>query len=167
MVQPGVLRVYVNVPQEYSRGVKPGETGADIVLAEFPGQKFAGKLVRTADAINATTRTLLTEIDVPNPKRTLLSGSYAEVHLKIPTQNSTFLLPVNTLIFRTDALQVGVVRNGKVVVTNVTPGHDFGAEIEIVAGLNADDQVVVNPPDSLVSGQEVKIVNATLPGDSK
>lgn len=167
IAQPGVLRVYVNVPEEYSRGVKPGETGADIVLAEFPGQRFPGNLVRTADAINATTRTLLAEVDVQNPKGTLLSGSYAEVHLKIPAQTSTFLLPVNSLIFRSDKLQVGVVKNGKVTLTEVTPGHDFGAEIEIVAGLNADDQVVLNPPDSLVSNQEVKVVNATLPGDSK
>jgi len=74
---------------------------------------------------------------------------------------------VNSLIFRTNALQVGVVKNGKVAITDVTPGHDFGSEIEIMAGLNADDQVVVNPPDSLVSGQQVKIVDATLPGDSK
>jgi RND family efflux transporter MFP subunit len=167
MVQPGVLRVYVNVPEEYSRGVKPGATGADIVLAEFPDQRFPGRLVRTADAINATTRTLLAEIDVDNPKGTLLSGSYAEVHLKIPAQTSTYLLPVNTLIFQSEKLQVGVVRNGKVVITDVIPGHDFGAEIEIVSGLKASDQVVVNPPDSLVSGEEVKIVNATLPGDSK
>lgn len=167
IVQPGTLRVYVNVPEEYSRGVKPGETAAEIVLAEFPGQKFAGQLVRTADAINATTRTLLAEIDVPNPKGTLLSGSYAEVHLKIPGQTPTFLLPVNSLIFRNDALQVGIVRSGKVSITDVTPGHDLGSEIEIVAGLKADDPVVVNPPDSLVSGQKVNIVNATLPGDSK
>jgi RND family efflux transporter MFP subunit len=167
IAQPGTLRVYVNVPEEYSRGVKPGVTGADIVLAEFPGQKFQGNLVRTAEAINATTRTLLAEVDVQNPKGTLLSGSYAEVHLKIPGQGSTFLLPVNALIFRSEKLQVGVVKNGKVALTEVTPGHDFGAEIEVVAGLNPNDQVVVNPPDSLVSGQEVKIVNATLPGDSK
>jgi RND family efflux transporter MFP subunit len=166
MVQAGTLRVYVNVPEEYSRGVKPGQTGADVVLAEFPGQRFPGDLVRTSEAINATTRTLLVEVDVPNPKGTLLSGSYAEVHLKIPSQNSTFLLPVNTLIFRSNELQVGVVRNGKVVITDVTPGHDFGADIEIVAGLKADDQVVVNPPDSLVTEQEVTIVNAKLPGDS-
>jgi RND family efflux transporter MFP subunit len=167
MVQPGVLRVYVNVPEEYSRGVMPGETGADIVLAEFPGQKFQGNLVRTANAINATTRTLLAEVDVQNPKGTLLSGSYAEVHLNIPAQTSAFLLPVNTLIFRSEKLQVGIVKNGQVALADVTPGHDFGAEIEIVAGLNADDQVVVNPPDSLVSGQKVKIVNVTLPGDSQ
>ena len=167
IVQPDILRVYVNVPEEYSRGVKPGKTGADVVLAEFPGEKFPGNLVRTSDAINATTRTLLAEVDLPNPKGTLLSGSYAEVHLKIPGQSSTFLLPVNTLIFRSNVLQVGVVKDAKVVVKDVTPGHDFGAEIEIVAGLDANDQVVVNPPDSLVSGQEVKIVNASLPGDSK
>ena len=167
IVQPGVLRVYVNVPEEYSRGVKPGETAADIVLAEFPGEKFPGKLVRTAEAINGTTRTLLTEVDVENPKGTLLSGSYAEVHLKIPGQGSTYLLPVNTLIFRSENLQVGAVQNGKTVLKTVTPGHDLGAEIEIVAGLNADDQVIINPSDSLVAGQQVQIVNATLPGDKK
>jgi RND family efflux transporter MFP subunit len=167
IVQPRLLRVYVNVPEEYSRGVKPGETAADIVLAEFPGEKFPGKLVRTAEAINGTTRTLLTEVDVDNPKGTLLSGSYAEVHLKIPGQFPKYLLPVSALIFRSDNLQVGVVKNGKTVLTDVTPGHDLGAEIEIVAGLNADDQVIMNPSDSLVSGQEVHIVNATLPGDTK
>jgi hypothetical protein len=114
-----------------------------------------------------TTRTLLVEVDVPNSKGPLLTGSYAEVHLKVPAQNSAYLLPVNTLIFRTDALQVGVVKDGKVAITDVTPGHDFGAEIEIVSGLKADDQVVMNPPDSLVTGQTVQIVQATLPGDFK
>ncbi len=167
MVQPGTLRVYVNVPEEYSRAIVPGQTASDIVLAEFPGKGFSGKLVRTANAINMTTRTLLAEIDVDNPKGTLLTGSYAEVHLKVPGQGSTFLIPVNTLIFRSQHLQVGVVRDGKIVLVEVTPGHDFGAEIEIVAGLKADDQIVLNPPDSLVTGQQVQIVNATLPGDPK
>ncbi|HWY57607.1 MAG TPA: efflux RND transporter periplasmic adaptor subunit [Terriglobales bacterium] len=167
IAQPGTLRVYVNVPEEYSRGIIPGQTASDIVLAEFPGERFQGKLVRTASAINMTTRTLLAEIDVDNPKGTLLTGSYAEVHLKVPGQGSTFLIPVNTLIFRSQHLQVGVVRDGKVVLAEVTPGHDFGAEIEIVAGLKADDQVVLNPPDSLVTGQQVQIVDATLPGDTK
>jgi RND family efflux transporter MFP subunit len=165
--QTGMLRVYVNVPEEYSQGVKSGQTTSEIVLSEFPGRKFAGNLVRTADAINATTRTLLVEIDVPNPTDTLLSGSYAEVHLKVPSQNSTFLLPASALLFRTENLQVGVVKNGVVTITDVIPGHDLGAEIEIVAGLKPDDQVVVNPPDSLVTGQEVQIVQTTLPGDSK
>lgn len=165
--QTGVLRVYVNVPEEYSQGVKPAETGAEVVLAEFPGRKFAGKLVRTANAINMTTRTLLAEVDVANPTNTLLSGSYAEVHLKIPSPSSTFLIPVNTLIFRSESLQVGVVKDGKATITDVTTGHDFGSQIEIVGGLKASDQVVVNPPDSLVSGQAVHIVDATLPGDTK
>jgi RND family efflux transporter MFP subunit len=167
MAQPGTLRVYVNVPEEYSRGIIPGQTASDIVLAEFPGEKFSGKLVRTSSAINMTTRTLLAEIDVDNPKGTLLTGSYAEVHLKVPGQGSSFLIPVNTLIFRSQKLQVGVVRDGKVVLAEVTPGHDFGAEIEVVAGLKADDQVVLNPPDSLVTGQQVQIVDAMLPGDTK
>jgi len=165
--QTGVFRVYVNVPEEYSQGIKPGETSAEIALAEFPGRRFSGNLVRTADAINMTTRTLLVEVDVPNSRGPLLTGSYAEVHLKIPAQNSAYLLPVNTLIFRTDSLQVGVVKDGKVTITDITPGHDLGAEIEIVSGLNADDQVVMNPPDSLVTGQTVQIVQATLPGDFK
>ncbi len=166
IAQPGKLRVYVNVPEEYSQGIKTGMT-ANLTLAEFPGRQFQGKLVRTAEAINVSTRTLLIEIDVNNPSGTLLTGSYAEVHLAIPTQASTFLIPVNTLLFRTEGLRVGVVRDGKVSLTSVTPGHDFGNEIEIVSGLTAGDQVIVNPPDSIVSGQAVQIVHATLPGDVK
>jgi RND family efflux transporter MFP subunit len=166
VAQPGKLRVYVNVPEEYSRGIKVGMT-ADLSLAEFPDRKFHGKLVRTADDINVATRTLLVEIDVNNPTGTLLTGSYAEVHLAVPTQASTFLIPVNTLLFRTEGLRVGIVKNGKVVLTAVTPGHDFGNEIEIVSGLKANDQVIINPPDSIVSGEEVQIVQATLPGDTK
>jgi RND family efflux transporter MFP subunit len=166
IAQPGVLRVYVNVPEEYSQGVKVGMT-ADLALAEFPGRRFQGKLVRTADAINVTTRTLLIEIDVDNPAGTLLTGSYAEVHLKVASRASTFLLPVNTLIFRSDGLQVGTVKDGIVALTRVTPGHDFGDQIEIVAGLKSGDQVIVNPPDSIVTGQKVQLVQDTLPGDTK
>src|SRR5579863_3383089 len=166
IAQPGMLRVYVNVPEEYSQGVKVGMT-ADLALAEFPGRKFQGKLVRTADAINVSTRTLLIEIDVDNPAGTLLTGSYAEVHLKVPTQASAYLLPVNTLIFRSEGLQVGTVKDGNVTLTTVTPGHDFGDQIEIVAGLKSNDQVIINPPDSIVSGQKVQIVQGTLPGDTK
>jgi RND family efflux transporter MFP subunit len=166
IVQPGTLRVYVNVPEEYSQGIKIGMT-ADLNLTEFPGRKFQGKLVRTANDINVTTRTLLIEIDVDNPTGTLLTGSYAEVHLAVPTQASTFLLPVNTLIFRSEGLHVATVKDGKVVLSAVTPGHDFGNQIEIVAGLKAGDQVIVNPPDSIVSGQQVQIVQASLPGDIK
>jgi RND family efflux transporter MFP subunit len=167
IAQTETLRVYVNVPQDYWRGIKPGETGADIVLAEYPGKKFPGKVVRTSQAINGITRTLLTEIDLPNPGNSLLTGAYAEVHLHIPSQTPTFLIPVNSLIFRTGQLQVGVIKDGKATVTNITPGRDFGTQIEVVSGLKADDAIVLNPPDSLVTGQEMKVVQASLPGDSK
>ena len=166
IAQTRQLRVYVSVPEEYSQGIRDGMT-ADLSLAEFPGRRFQGQLVRTAEAINMTTRTLLIEVDVDNPGGTLLSGSYAEVHLKVPTQASTLLLPVNTLIFRSEGLRVGIVKDGKVVLSAVSPGHDFGSQVEIVSGLKLDDQVIVDPPDSLVSGQEVQIAQATLPGNTK
>ncbi len=166
IAQPGTLRVYVNVPEEYSRGIEVGMT-ADLALTEFPGRTFQGKLVRTADAINMTTRTLLIEIDVANPTNTLLTGSYAEVHLKVAAQPSTCIIPVNTLIFRSEGLRVGLVKDGKVTLTAVTPGHDFGNQIEIVSGLKPDDQVIINPPDSIITGQQVQIVQAALPGDIK
>src|ERR1700760_1132218 len=157
MSQTRTLRVYVNVPEEYSQGIKPGQTSAAITLAEFPGKRFPGKLVRTSEAINATTRTLLTEVDLDNPGTTLLSGSYAEVHLQIPAQHSTFLLPVSCLIFRGEKLQVGIVTNGTVAIRDITPGHDFGDQIEVVAGLGANDNVILNPPDSLLPGEQVNI----------
>ena len=97
----------------------------------------------------------------------MLTGSYAEVHLAVPTQASTFLLPVNTLLFRSEGLRVGIVKDGKVTLAAVTPGHDFGNDMEIVAGVHSDDQVIINPPDSIVDGQQVQIVQATLPGDAK
>lgn len=166
IAQPGTLRVYVNVPEENSRGIKAGMP-ADIVLAEFPGRKFRGTLVRTADAINVTTRTLLIEVDVENPTGTLLTGSYAEVHLAVPTQSSTFLLPVNTLIFRAEGLRVASVKDGRVTLAAVTAGRDFGNQIELVSGIKADDQIVINPPDSIIQGQQVEVVQATLPGNAK
>ena len=159
IAQPGKLRVYVYVPQEYSQAAAPGLT-ADLTLAEFPGRRFPGKLVRTANAINNTTRTLQVEVDVDNPTGKLLSGSYAEVHLKLPGLTSTYLLPVETLVFRSEGLQVAVVNNGKVVLTQVTPGHDFGDQIEILSGLNGNESVIQNPPDSVLAGQQVQIAKA-------
>jgi len=166
VAQPGKLRVYVDVPESYAPSVKNGLV-ADLSLAEFPGRTFQGKVVRSAEAINITTRTLHVEIDVDNPSGTLLTGSYAEVKLKLPEVNSTYLLPVETLIFRSQELNVAVVKDGKVALTQVTPGRDLGEKIEIVAGLGPEDQVVINPPDSIVSGQAVQIVPATLPGAPK
>ena len=155
--QPGKLRVYVNVPEQYSQAAKPGIT-AELTLAEFPGRQFQGKLVRTSEAINQATRTLVVEVDVDNPGGELLSGAYTEVHLKVDGQGSSYLLPVSTLIFRSQGLQVAVVKNGNAVLVPVTPGHDFGDQIEIVSGLKGDETVISNPPDSVVTGEKVRIV---------
>src|SRR2546425_4805054 len=159
IAQPGKLRVYVYVPQEYSQAAAAGLT-AELTLDEFPERRFPGKLVRTANAINNATRTLQAEVDVDNPTGKLLSGSYAEVHLNLPGLASTHLLPVNTLLFRSEGLQVAVVKDGKVALTQVTPGHDFGDQIEILSGLKGDESVIQNPSDSILSGQQVQIAKA-------
>jgi RND family efflux transporter MFP subunit len=161
--QPGKLRVYVNVPQEYSQAAKPGLT-ADLTLPEFPDRRFHGRLVRTANAIATNTRTLLTEIDVDNPDGTLLTGAYAEVHLKLPGPSSTFVIPVSTLMFRSEGLRLAVVKDGKALLTPITPGRDFGDRLEVASGLHGDEEIIVNPPDSLVSGQEVRIAQAAGSG---
>lgn len=154
------LRVYVNVPQAYSQAAKPG-LSAELTLAEFPGRQFHGTLITNAKAIDTASRTLLTEIDVENPTGELLPGAYAEVHLKLPADDPPYLLPVNTLIFRSEGLQVATVRDGThAVLTPVTLGRDFGAEVEVVAGLTGSESVIVNPPDSLVSGEAVRVARS-------
>lgn len=152
------LRVYVNVPQSESVGVHVG-LSAELTLPQFPGRQFQGALVRTADAIDPATRTLLIEVDVNNPSGELLPGAYAEVHLKIPSATPTFILPVNTLIFRTAGMQVAIVVNGnKAAMIPIVLGRDFGSEVEVVSGLKEDDMVIENPPDSLVDGEQVRVV---------
>jgi len=163
IAQPDLLRVYVNVPEEYSRVARTG-LGATLTLAEFPGREFPGKLVRTSEAINLSTRTLLTEVDVGNPTGQLLSGSYAQVHFKVPGRVSTLILPVETLLFRAEGLRVVVVRSGKAELVPVTPGRDYGETIEIVSGLKGNESVIVNPPDSIVSGQQVQIARPAAEG---
>jgi RND family efflux transporter MFP subunit len=157
IAQPNRLRVYVNVPEAYSQAAKPGLT-ANLALAEFPGRPFPGKLVRTADSIDPATRTLLVEIAVNNPTGELLTGAYAEVHLKLPSPKSSLILPVDTLMFRSEGLRVVVVTNGQAELRPITIGHDFGSEVEVVAGLTGDESVVANPPDSIESGQKVRVV---------
>jgi RND family efflux transporter MFP subunit len=157
IAQPDKLRVYVSVPQIYSQAAKPG-IAADLTLAEFPGRRFQGKLVRTANAIDPTSRTLLVEIAVDNPTGQLFTGSYAEVHFKLPTPTSSLILPVNTLLFRSEGLRVATVGQGqKVELKQITLGHDFGSEVEVVAGLNGNENVIVNPPDSVADGETVRI----------
>lgn len=164
IVQPDKLRVYVSVPQVYSQAAKPGLI-ADLTLSEFPGRPFAGKLVRTANAIDPTSRTLLVEIAVDNPTGQLFTGSYAEVHLKLPTAASAFILPVNTLLFRAEGLRVATVGSDqKIDLRQITIGHDFGSEVEVVSGLNGSENVVVNPPDSLITGETVRITQTPQGG---
>jgi RND family efflux transporter MFP subunit len=151
------LRVYVNVPQIYSQTIKAG-LRADLILDEFPGRKFEGIVVRDAGAIDNATRSLLTEIDVDNPSGALKPGGYVEVHLKLPTSVTTFTLPVNAIIFRADGMKVAIVKDKKTIeLVPITPGHDFGNEIEVVAGLKGDESVVANPPDSVANGQTVRV----------
>jgi RND family efflux transporter MFP subunit len=167
IAQPDKLRVYVNVPEAYSQAAKPGLT-ANLVLSEFPGRLFPGTLVRTAEAIDQSTRTLLVEIRVNNPTGMLLSGAYAEVHLKLPTATSALILPVNTLLFRSEGLRVAALTDGKhAELKPITLGHDFGSEVEVVAGLTGDESIIVNPPDSIVSGEEVRIAQPAASGASQ
>jgi RND family efflux transporter MFP subunit len=159
------MRVYINLPQQYSQAAKPGIT-ADLTLQEFPGRRFQGKLVRTADAIDVASRTLLVEVDVDNPLGEVLPGAYTEVHLKIPSGAPALILPVSSLIFRSDGLQVGIVQGGNhAALTKITLGRDMGSEVEIVSGLTADDSVITNPPDSLIAGETVRVVTAGANAD--
>ena len=168
IAQPDKLRVYVNVPEAYSQAAKPGLT-AQLALSEFPGRLFPGTLIRTANAIDQSTRTLLVEIRVNNPTGTLLSGAYAEVHLKLPTATTAFILPVNALLFRAEGLRVVSVNdNHRTELRAITLGHDFGSEVEVVAGLSGNESIVVNPPDSIVAGEEVRIAQpAANSGESQ
>ena len=153
---PSKLRVYVNVPQVYSRATKPG-LKADLTFQEFPGRRFQGTLVRTADSIDQASRTLLVEIEVANPTGELLSGAYAEVHLKLPGSVATFTIPTNTMLFRTEGLQIATVKEGKVQLIPITVGRDYGNEVEVASGLTGSESIVLNPSDSIISGQQVRI----------
>lgn len=179
------LRVYINVPQQYSISAKPG-LPATLELQEFPGKLFKGTLVRNADSIDLATRTLLTEVDVDNPTGQLLPGAYAQVHLKVPSGAPTAIIPVTALIFRSQGLQAAVVNNmqqqknnsdpscsptaadgntpatqcGTAELRNIVLGRDYGSEVEVVSGLMPNDHVMVSPPDSLVAGEVVRVTQA-------
>ena len=149
------LRVYINVPQQYSRDVKPGGA-ADLTQAEFPGRRFPGKIVRTSDSIDPVSRTLLTEVDVDNPTGELLPGAFLSVHLKLKSATAAVVIPVNTLIFRSNGMEVAVVRDNKAELVPITIGRDYGTAVEVVSGLTARDAIIENPSDSLTSGTEVR-----------
>jgi RND family efflux transporter MFP subunit len=153
------LRVFVAVPEVYSRAARAGSS-ATLTLDEFPGRSFHGTLVRNANAIDLASRTLLVEVDVDNPDGELLPGAYAFVHLKLPKEIRSVTVPANTLLFRAEGLQIAVVRNGQAQLIPVTIGRDYGTTVEILSGLQPTDQVIVAPSDSLTSGTRVRIAAA-------
>jgi membrane fusion protein, multidrug efflux system len=151
------LRVYVSVPQAYAPNIKTGMK-ANVTLQEFPSQKFVGTVVRTADAIDPATRTLNTEVDVPNKDGKVLPGSFGQVHFATGTSVPRITIPVNAMLFRAQGAQVAVVdKDGKVHLRPINIGRDFGATLEILGGIEPGDQIIINPSDSLEDGQQVHV----------
>ncbi len=150
------LRVFVAIPEAYSRAAHPG-TSASVTLDEFPDRSFPGVLVRTANAIDPSSRTLLAEVDVDNADGRLLPGAYAFVHLKLKRTIRSVTVPSNTLIFRKEGLRVAIVRNGVADLVPIAIGRDYGSRVEVVSGLKASDQVILDPSDSLISGAAVQL----------
>jgi RND family efflux transporter MFP subunit len=154
------LRVYVAVPEVNSRAAQNGAK-ASLTLDEFPGETFEGAIVRDSDSIDSASRTLNVEVDVNNPQDRIKTGAYVFVHLKLPQAThdaaQALTIPANTLLFRSEGLRVGVVRNGHAELAPITIGRDFGSTVEVVAGLRPTDQVIVNPSDSLTSGNPVQV----------
>ena len=161
------LRVYTNVPEVYTQNIKRGEK-IDLSFPEHPGQMFQGTLVRTADAIDPTNRTLLVEIDVDNRKGELLPGSLAQVHFKASSVGHTFIIPVSALIFRHEGLRVATVVNGNVAhLVPVVIGQDNGATVEVISGLNGNDRVIQDPPDSLIEGEKLYVESTSQNGNQE
>jgi RND family efflux transporter MFP subunit len=153
------LRVFINVPQAYSPAIKNGMP-AFITLSEMPGQKFKGTVTRTAEAIDPATRTLLTEVDVPNKDGRLLRGSFGEVHFNPKIDVAKLTIPVNAMLFRKEGPRVAVVGpDNKVQLRPITIGRDYGATLEVLGGVSPDERVIVNPADSLDDGQVVKVAS--------
>ena len=163
------LRVYVAVPEVDSRAAQTGAK-ATLTLDEYPGESFEGTIVRNSDSIDLASRTLNVEVDVNNPDGRIKSGAYVFVHMKVPdgakSASRSLVIPANTLLFRSEGLRVGVVRNDRAELVPITIGRDYGSTVEVVNGLKASDQVIVNPSDSLISGAPVH-ANAANPGGVK
>jgi RND family efflux transporter MFP subunit len=159
--QNNIVRVFVTVPEEFSKQVMSG-TKASMDLTELPNRHFAAAVTRTTDAIDVNSRTLTVELDVPNPSGQLLPGAYANVHFQLPLNVVPMVLPSSTILFQAAGPQVGVVNSqNQVELRNVTLGHDFGDTIEIVSGVHQTDAVVANPPDSLTNGMHVAVQSAS------
>jgi RND family efflux transporter MFP subunit len=163
MAQTDPIRVYVNVPEANAPSIHKG-LGAYLELAQYPGQKFQGEVVRTAEAIDLATRTLLTEVDVPNKSGLLLPGGYAQVHLLVHAQNERLQVPVNALLFRSEGLRAVVIDSDhRVHLQALDIGRDYGTSLEVLNGLKPNDWIVLNPPDSIENGQQVHVKQVNSP----
>ena len=164
VAQTKTLRVYVNIPENYSDEIVPGIT-ATLEMASSPNEKVTGKLARTSQAIDPASLTLLAEVDVPNPDGKLLPGGYAQVHFDITTSHPPLVIPGNALIFRAQGTQVGVVdtNTNTVHLKDIKIGRDFGTKIEVASGLDENDAVILNPSDSLTDGAKVQVKTETKP----
>ena len=161
LAETSTLRVYVNVPETYSPDIAPG-VSADVRVPEVVGQKFPGEVVRTAGAIDPSTRTLLTEVRVPNPKGVLVPGQFGEVTFHLRSSRPAVVIPSNTLLFRAQGPQVALVQgDGRVHLQSIQLGRDFGNSLEVLSGLAPEDLVITNPSDSITEGALVEVQPAT------
>ncbi len=163
LAQTSTLRVFVHVPQELSHALEAGQ-GAEVTLPEMPGRVFQAKVVRTAGAMEADSRTLVTELELDNSNGELLAGSYAQVRFTQTHGQNTLTVPSNTLLFRAEGMQVGVVgKQNKIELRKLKLGRDYGQTVEVLEGLNAYDRVILNPSDSIIEGTVVRLAGATQP----
>jgi len=161
LAQVDPIRTFVGVPQTFAPSIHTGQR-ACLELAEMAGDKFCGQVARTADSIDPGTRTLRTEVDVPNPASKLLPGAYAEVHFDVKVSGNLLSLPVTALLFRPDGVMVAVVgTDNKIQLKRVVIGRDYGSTVEVLQGLDPSDSIVDNPPDSMETGQEVHVTTHT------
>ncbi|MGB2626528.1 MAG: efflux RND transporter periplasmic adaptor subunit [Candidatus Acidiferrum sp.] len=163
LAQTDPIRVFINVPEASAAAIKTG-IGAYVELPQYPGQKFQGKVVRTAESIDLATRTLYTEVDVPNKSDQLLPGGFAQVFLEVKATGQRLQVPVNALLFRSEGLRAVVIdANHKARLRPIVVGRDYGTTLEVLGGLSADDWIVLNPPDALEDGQAVHVKQVSNP----
>jgi len=155
IMQSNVIRAQVYVPQDSAFGLGPG-VDAVVRIPEIPGRTFPGKVTRIADALQPGTRTLLTEVDIPNPDGTLTAGVYCTIELHIPRKTSSLLVPADAIIFNRDGLQVAVIENGTAHIRKVSVTRDLGTQVEVADGVKQGDRVIVNPPVTLMEGSTVR-----------
>jgi RND family efflux transporter MFP subunit len=155
VMQKDVIRVWVYVPQDAAFGVAPG-VEAIVRVPELPNREFPGKVTRIADALQSGTRTLLTEIDIPNPDGALPPGIYCSVELKVPRKTPSFIIPAEAIIFTRSGLQAAVVKDGKAEIRNVRVTRDLGTQVQVDAGVSAGERVILNPPVNLIDGAKVQ-----------